>query len=110
MEKLAIDFSKMPCIYWSEVTKMNYVERRIIVHSILYYELSNSVINDGQYDALSRQFVGMKNDYPDDFKLTEYYDVMYDFDGSTGFDLFGRLSEKDKSYLSCIAKSILSGR
>ena len=32
---------------------------------------------------------------------------MYDFDGTTGFDLYSRLNEADKRYLMQIARHVL---
>ena len=35
---------------------------------------------------------------------------MYDFDGTTGFDLYSRLNEKDKRYVMQIARYIFGGK
>lgn len=35
---------------------------------------------------------------------TQYGYIMYDFDGTTGFDLYSRLNEHDKKYLISIAR------
>ena len=47
-----IDFSKMPCIYWSDSTKISYLQRRIIVYSIMYYEQNESCVPDKYYDSI----------------------------------------------------------
>lgn len=98
-----IDFSKMPSIYWSESTKISYLQRRIIVYSIMYYEMNESCISDKEYDSISKQLVQMQKQYPKEFKLSEYYYAMYDFDGNTGFDIPNRLNKKDREYLTRIA-------
>lgn len=102
-----INFDRMPCIYWSDAMKMSLLQRRIIVHSILYYECDESVISDKQYDALSKQLVNLMKQSPEQLKRTQYYYCMYDFDGSTGFDLRSRLTTKDNEYLTKIALSVL---
>lgn len=103
-----IDFSKVPCIYWSDRTKASYLQRRIIVYSIMYYKLNESCISDAKYEAIVKQFVELKLKMdPEEFKKTKYYYVMYDFDGSTGFDLYYRLNTYDRQYLVGIAKSVL---
>ena len=87
--------------------KMSLLQRRIIVHSILYYDCNESVISDKQYDALSRQLVAMMEQNPAEVEKTQYCYCMYDFDGSTGFDLRDRLTQEDNEYLTNIALSVL---
>lgn len=104
-----IDFSKMPCIYWSESTKISYLQRRVIVYSIMYYQLNESCISDHEYDAIVKQLVRFQNKASEkELKKSKYYYVMYDFEGSTGFHLFNRLNSKDKSYLLLLAQNILN--
>lgn len=103
-----IDFTKMPCIYWDDVTKISYLQRRVAVYSIMYYELNESCITDKQYDAISRQLVHLQSSVDEQqFKRTTYYYAMHDFDGSTGFDIADRLNEKDRQYLTAIATNVL---
>lgn len=99
-----IDFSKCPCIYWSDVTKISYLQRRIIIYSIMYYENDESCVSDAYYDSISRQLVELqKSCNIEDFKKSKYYYAMYDFDGSTGFDIPSRLSKEDREYLTQLA-------
>ena len=95
--------------YWSEKMKLEYLQRYILVHSYLYYVLDNSVISDKQYDVVSMQLVDMmSNMSKEDIEKSKYNYVMYDFDGSTGFDLFYRLNEHDKDYIIKISNTVLS--
>ena len=99
-----IDFSKCPCIYWSDSAKISYLQRRIIVYSIMYYEFDESCVPDSYYDSLSRQLVKLQNEASkEEFRKSTYYYAMHDFDGSTGFDIPSRLTKYDKQYLSHIA-------
>lgn len=41
-----INFNKAPCIYWCDSVKISYLQRRIIIHSLLYYELNVNCISD----------------------------------------------------------------
>lgn len=102
-----INFEKMPSAYWSDSTKISYLQRRVIVYSIMYYELNESVISDTEYDKISKQLVNMQNEAGGILKETQYYYCMHDFDGSTGFDLFHRLTKSDREYLLNMAKFIL---
>ena len=111
-----IRFDSIPSIYWSIKTRIEYLERRIIVASIQYYELNKSVMEDNQYDGLSHQLVELINESPKEFKKTRYYYCFKEFDGSTGFDLPRRLNRKNKDnpggmsdydYLYQIAQDVL---
>lgn len=98
----------MPCIYWSEETKISYLQRRVIVYSIMYYEFNTSCVTDFQYDAVVRQLAKMQKETDEKtLRLTTYYYVFYDFDGSTGFYLYSRLNNKDKKVLKEIANEVL---
>lgn len=102
-----VNFGRMPCKYWDNTTKISYLQRRIIVYSIMYYELSESCITDMEYDAISKQLVHLQSSVDEaEFKKSQYYYAMYDFDGSTGFDIPGRLTQKDRDYLTKIAQMV----
>lgn len=111
-----IKFDSIPSIYWSTKTKIEYIQRRIIIASIQYYELNKTVIEDYQYDGISHQLVELINESPKEFKKTKYYYCFKEFDGSTGFDLPGKLNRKNKDnpggmsdyeYLNHIAQMVL---
>lgn len=93
--------------YWSNKLRISALQRWIIVHSILYYELNSSIVEDKLFDANARQLVQMQHDYPDEAKESDYWYVFNDFDGSTGFDLYDRLNKKDRRYLVKIAQHVL---
>lgn len=102
-----INFDVCPCIYWSNSTKMSYLQRRIIVYSIMYYEQNESCVSDSYYDSVSKQLVDMMRTCDKkDLMKTAYYYAMYDFDGSTGFDIPSRLTKHDREYLTNIASHI----
>ena len=86
---------------WDKITCINYLQRKIILNAIAYYELDTSPLSDREYDELSKQLVEMQKDV--DITKTQYGYIMYDFDGTTGFDLYHRLDEHDKKYLMTIA-------
>ena len=82
---------------WDKITCINFLQRKIIINSIAYYELDNPVLSDKQYDELCKQLVSLQEDI--DLNLTQYGYCMSGFDGSTGFDLYGKLNSHDKDYL-----------
>ena len=108
MSSDGIDFNKMPMVYWSAKTKMSLLQRRIIVYSIMYYQKSQSCVSDRYYDAISRQLCILAKQNPEEYKHTEYYYAMYDFDGTTGFDIPDRLNKNDLEKLTRIANVVLS--
>lgn len=105
MKKL-INFNKAPCIYWSNKLKCDYLQRQIIIHSIIYYELNDSVITDKQFDILCKQLLELENE-TNNYNETEYFYVFKDFTGETGFYLYDRLNKHDKDFLMQIALKVI---
>lgn len=106
MEK-GICFDNMPCVYWDDSTKISYLQRRVIVYSIMYYEMDESCTSDKQYDAISQQLVQLQKQCDvEQWKKSTYYYAMYDFDGSTGFDIPSRLTKHDREHLGQIATMV----
>lgn len=103
-----IDFNYPPAIYWNEKSKIEYLQRFIIIHSIIYYELNSNCISDKDFDSISRQLVELQNNNKDVLKKTQYYYIFKDFDGSTGFYIYDSLKTSDKKYLVNIAKFVLN--
>lgn len=103
-----INFDSMPSKYWDEHVKISYLQRRIIVYSIMYYEMNESCISDKQYDTVGKQLVHLQQSVDlEEFKKSQYYYCMYDFDSSTGFDIPSRLTKEDRDYLTKIANVVL---
>lgn len=92
-------FNKPPCIYWNNKIKTEYLQRFILIHSIIYYILNDSIITDKEYDSVSRQLLQYAKKLNTEYKTTKYYYVFKEFDGSTGFDLYDNLNSKDKQIL-----------
>ena len=107
---MGVDFDKMPMRYWDTKVKIEYLQRRIIVYSIAYYELNNNIVSDKYYDEISKQLVVLQNENKSVVKETMYGYVFHDFDGSTGFDLYDKLNKKDKEYLMEITQMVLRSK
>lgn len=83
---------------------IDFLQRVIILHSYIYYELDDNVISDREYDARAKELVKYKNEYPDLWKSSEYYKQFGDdYNGSTGFTLYHGLDEKQKMIIRSIA-------
>lgn len=83
--------------------QIDILQRKIIVHSYIYYYLDNSVISDREYDALSKELTNYKNLYPDLWRQSMYYKQFGDsYNGSTGFDLWDGLDDRQKRIILSI--------
>lgn len=102
-----VKFEGCPWIYFSDIEKINYLQRKIILCSIIYYNMNETIIPDKQFDEEAKQLVKLQKENKKDLHRSEYYYCMKDFDGTTGFDLYGRLKEHDKVYLTHIAQYVL---
>lgn len=96
--------------YWVPRRKMQMLQRWILVHSILYYELDYSVVEDSVFDANCQQLVEMMNspECSGENELTDYWYVFDGFMGSTAFDLPGLLNKKDKRVLTDEARRVMN--
>lgn len=110
MLQMLKDVYKFPS-YWTDKLKIDFLQRVILIHSYLYYEKDNSVWSDKKYDEVAKQLVNMQNKQTTKWikNKTQYGYVFYDFDGTTGFDLWGRLKESDKRMIIRITESIEKG-
>ena len=90
---------------WSLKDKVEFLQRKIIINSILYYYRDTNFISDNQFDEVSAYLVNLQSQI--DIEGTMYGYIFYDFDGTTGFHLYDRLTEKDKNYLDNIVNHIL---
>lgn len=90
--------------------QINWLQRRIIVYSYIYYECNQNLVSDREYDAKSKELVALKETYPDLWKTSEYYSQFGDdYNGATGFTLYHSLSEYQKKIIRSIASCCLSG-
>lgn len=105
--RMKLNLDVLPVKYWDMTTIISWLQRRIIVYSIMYYEMSESCISDKSFDELSHQLVELMNSNPQEvLEQTTYWYAMYDFDGSTGFDIPDRLTKSDREYLTTIASHV----
>lgn len=105
-KKEIYEFDKGCWIYLDNRHKCNFLQRVILINSIMYYELNTTKMSDKKFDEVCKQLLNLKKQTMDYYN-TEYYYVFKDFDGTTGFDLFHRLNQRDKKYLLNITKFIL---
>lgn len=94
-----VSFSKDP---------ISFFQKRIIVHSILYYQMDSSIIPDKTFDKFSRLLVDLMKTTPREIlEKSRYWYAMDNFDGATGFDLYSRLTREDQVALTGLAHHLL---
>lgn len=90
---------------------INFLQRYIIVHSYIYYELNDNLISDREYDAKAKELVMLKERYSDEWKNSEYYKQFSDdYNGSTGFTFYNDLNNHQKEIILSIINSIYRNR
>lgn len=78
--------------YWNTLTRVEMLQRWILVHSYLYYELDQPIISDSMYDSNSVQLLGyMVKLTKKDLSNSRYFEAFNNYDGSSGFDLTSKL-------------------
>lgn len=95
--------------YWTDKLKIDFLQRVILIHSYLYYEKDASVWSDRHFDEVAKQLTKMQKTKSVVWikENTQYGYAFYDFDGTTGFDLWERLKKKDKRFIQGIAERII---
>ena len=90
---------------------IDFLQRYIIVHSYIYYELNDNYISDKQYDEKSRELTRYKNEYPELWKNSMYYKQFGDeYNGATGFTLFHDLDHHQQQIIKSIVNNIKQSR
>lgn len=83
-------------------TRIQLLQRWILVHSFAYYELNENIVSDFKYDANAIQLSELIREHPEEFKRSRYYEYFYDYCGedgmvyTSGFDLLERVKKTDK--------------
>lgn len=98
-------------VYWNDSLKISFLQRVVLIHSYIYYELNNSIWSDKHFDEVAKQLTIMQNNYSKSWikKHSQYGYAFMDFDGTTGFDLWERLTKRDKRVIMNLSNLILKG-
>lgn len=97
---------------WNKYERISFLQRVILIHSYLYYMLDETIWSDKKYDEISKQLAEMQENVTqvELVNNTDYGYVFFDYDGTTGFDLYYRLNKKDKKRISEIAQFLIGGQ
>jgi hypothetical protein len=86
--------------YFTKLNKIELLQRWILIHSFLYYQLNYNVVSDERFDNNCRQLKELKGKYPKTYKRSKFYYSMHDFDGSTGYGYYELLREDHQAIIS----------
>lgn len=76
-----------------KINELEKLQRQLIVHSFIYYDLNDNIWSDGQYDQCALLIEEQK--YSDIWKQSKFYSIFKDWDSSTGMNL---LKSEEYSY------------
>ena len=93
-----------PNPYLSNKSKIELLERWLMVQSTLYYKTDTQLVEDYVYDNNGKQLMEYMVKFQRSFRASRYHYVFSDFEGSTGFYLYDRLNKYDKQ---CIDESVI---
>lgn len=83
--------------------QLDWLCRKIIIHSIIYYDYDTNIISDPDYDKLARKLERLVNENRDKINKCYYYECLKDYTAATGFDLKDRLTDEHRKYLEHLA-------
>lgn len=90
---------------WATLDKIDFLQRFILVHSALYYEMNCNIIDDHAYDLNARLLERLMKEC-NDKEFSQYYYAFDDFSSASGFDLLYKLKDKDKDFILNLARII----
>lgn len=97
--------------YFSIENKLDLLSKWILVHSILYYELNNSIVSDTMFDSNCKQYKQMALEFPKIFKLTNDYRIFSQYikcPQNSTYDLLTILPNIMKDELTQIALQLIN--
>lgn len=65
------------------LARINQLQRMILVNSLLYYRMNESIVPDTTFDQWTRELVKLKNEQPEPFHQSVHFEVFKDFDGNS---------------------------
>lgn len=87
------------------LVRIDFLQRFIILHSYIYYELNNNAISDMEYDKKSKELARYKELYPELWRKSMYYKQFGDeYNGATGFTLYRDLEDHQKRIIRSLVR------
>ena len=67
--------------------RIEYLRKKLLVHSIVYYRLNESIVTDNKWAQWAMELERLTRDYPDIAQNAFLAEEFKDFDHSTGYNL-----------------------
>lgn len=84
------------------------LQRQLIVHSYIYYELNSNIWADSLYDSKMREMEEIIQKHPKDFLLSTFHNIFKDFSPSSGYNLIQKAIEPYNTYFINLGKELLN--
>ena len=85
--------------YWTNLQKIQMLQRWILFHSYVYYELNENYVEDSLYDKNAHMLADLMEKYKDLVKSSRYHKVFKGYDGNSGYFLIQRLKQPEHKEL-----------
>jgi NAD-dependent DNA ligase len=89
------------------VERIDWLCRKLIIHSIIYYDYNTNIISDKEYDKCAKELEFLLNENNSIVSECYYHECLKDYSSATGFDLKYKLTEEHKKYLEHLAGWVL---
>lgn len=93
--------------YMGNLAKIETLQRWIMVHSYIYYELNTNVVSDNMYDKNVLQLLELRKENKELWKRSVYKRAFRGYDGSTGFDLYHQAEAEQKKRIEIDAAFVV---
>lgn len=87
---------EFPNPYFTTKLKIEMLQRWILIHSYLYYDLNYNIVSDERFDNNCHQLYEMRKRFPKTYKKSRFYYAMKEFNGSTGFGFVELLNKEHR--------------
>lgn len=69
------------------VQQIEYLRKKLLVHSIIYYRLNESIVTDEKWAQWALRLEALTKDNPKEAEFAFLHEEFKDFDHSTGYNL-----------------------
>lgn len=66
--------------------RIDHLERMVLLHSFIYYQLNNNLVSDTKYEEFCRELEKLIKEQPEIFKKSVYYKIFKTWNRCTGMD------------------------
>lgn len=89
---------------WDAKTRIELLERWVLVQSCAYYEMNENIVSDFDYDANVKFLFELMKDFPDDHHNSRYYLYFSKFEPgcTSGFELINKVKKQDSTLYGMI--------